>query len=331
MNRLWLTLLALWTCAMMCGVAVGCGPDCREECAYQCAGSPTHDCMEACEESDDCRAPQIDLTAEASAALSFAASRVYAIGSLYYQSGGCQHGSVATDSQARCNSPSDVVLAHFTGITACTPTNASLTFQRQEWQQATTVTVRASLRPVVDPPVGISSACADAYTGAKWDSSGVQAWTTPGARGIGTDVTVASAAVTVPVNGTQTVTVPLGSVVAGCAAAGECVLVLDADHHVWEYQGTFSLFYDCASPPPVCGDGAIAGSEACDDGNAASGDGCSAACAIEAGYTCAGAPSACSTACGDGVKAGAEACDDGNATSGDGCSAACTVEVCTCQ
>jgi hypothetical protein len=102
----------------------------------------------------------------------------------------------------------------------------------------------------VDPPAGVSSACADAYAGAKWDSTGAgQAWTTPGARGIGTDVTAASAVVTVPVNGTQTVTVPLGSVVAGCAAAGECVIVLDADHHVWEYQGTFSLFYDCAFSP----------------------------------------------------------------------------------
>jgi cysteine-rich repeat protein len=287
--------------------------------------------MEACEESDDCRAPQEDV-AEATAALSFAASRVYAIGSLYYQSGGCQHGSIATDSQARCNSPSDVVLAHFTGLTACTPANASLTFQRQEWQQATTVTVRASLRPVVDPPAGVSSACADAYAGAKWDSTGAgQAWTTPGARGIGTDVTAASAVVTVPVNGTQTVTVPLGSVVAGCAAAGECVIVLDADHHVWEYQGTFSLFYDCASPPPVCGDGTKAGAEPCDDGNVAAGDGCSALCAIESGWTCTGSPSVCATVCGDGVVAGAEECDDGNASNADACSTSCESQVCTWQ
>lgn len=74
-----------------------------------------------------------------------------------------------------------------------------------------------------------------------------------------------------------------------------------------------------------------AGAETCDDGGTVAGDGCSAACAIEAGYTCAGAPSACATTCGDGVKAGAEECDDGNAASADGCSAACVAEVCTCQ
>jgi MYXO-CTERM domain-containing protein len=88
--------------------------------------------------------------------------------------------------------------------------------------------------------------------------------------------------------------------------------------------------WTCAGDAPsvctaTCGDGLLAGAEACDDGNAASGDGC-AACAIEPGWSCAGAPSVCTTGCGDGAVAGAEACDDGNSASGDGCSAACAIE-----
>ena len=45
---------------------------------------------------------------------------------------------------------------------------------------------------------------------------------------------------------------------------------------------------------PVCGDGIVGGAEACDDGNTANGDGCSSACAVEAGFACpAGSPSVC--------------------------------------
>jgi cysteine-rich repeat protein len=43
----------------------------------------------------------------------------------------------------------------------------------------------------------------------------------------------------------------------------------------------------------VCGDGMVGPTEACDDGDASDGDGCSAACSIEMGYVCDGAPSAC--------------------------------------
>ncbi|MCC6552624.1 MAG: DVUA0089 family protein [Polyangiaceae bacterium] len=63
----------------------------------------------------------------------------------------------------------------------------------------------------------------------------------------------------------------------------------------------------------LCGDGAVEGSEECDDGNTANGDSCSAACKIE-------------LICGDGVLHSAEQCDDGDALPGDGCSAACQVE-----
>jgi cysteine-rich repeat protein len=80
--------------------------------------------------------------------------------------------------------------------------------------------------------------------------------------------------------------------------------------------------------------------EGCDDDNQTNGDGCSASCAIESGYTCAGTPSACSGICGDGLIRGSETCDDGATSGGDGCSSACTREggwdcsgeptVCTC-
>ena len=43
----------------------------------------------------------------------------------------------------------------------------------------------------------------------------------------------------------------------------------------------------------VCGDGLVAGTEACDDNNTTSGDGCDAACAVEQDYSCSGQPSIC--------------------------------------
>ena len=44
-----------------------------------------------------------------------------------------------------------------------------------------------------------------------------------------------------------------------------------------------------------CGDGILVGAEQCDDGNLTSADGCSALCAIEAGYSCTGQPSVCAS------------------------------------
>ncbi len=72
-----------------------------------------------------------------------------------------------------------------------------------------------------------------------------------------------------------------------------------------------------------CGDRLRVSTEECDDGNTDSGDGCSANCTTEQGWTCS---TGCSSDCGDGLLVGDEPCDDGNVISGDGCSAACTVE-----
>ncbi len=113
----------------------------------------------------------------------------------------------------------------------------------------------------------------------------------------------------------------------------------------------------------ICGNGNVDSGEDCDDGNAASGDGCSSICLYEGASVCAfacrdnptsdcpgigadaltycgSATDAClpvvSPCCGDGRvdyrgitgawSPRAEDCDDGNATNGDGCSSSCMDE-----
>ncbi len=67
-----------------------------------------------------------------------------------------------------------------------------------------------------------------------------------------------------------------------------------------------------------CGNGIRTSSEACDDGNTASADGCNASCGIESGYTCEGSPSICvrkqgNSYCGNGITEYPEDCDYGEA------------------
>jgi fibro-slime domain-containing protein len=78
----------------------------------------------------------------------------------------------------------------------------------------------------------------------------------------------------------------------------------------------------------VCGDGKITDTEGCDDGNTASGDGCSATCQAETGFNCmvAGAPCVKILYCGDGILTAPEVCDDGNTKGGDGCNGTCHPE-----
>jgi len=76
----------------------------------------------------------------------------------------------------------------------------------------------------------------------------------------------------------------------------------------------------------VCGNGTVQSGETCDDGNTVSGDGCSAACGVEAGYGCAGTPSLCTPVCGDSTILAPEACDGGDTSNGDGCDSACATE-----
>lgn len=119
--------------------------------------------------------------------------------------------------------------------------------------------------------------------------------------------------------------------------------------------------FDCSVAG--CGDGMTGVGEECDDGNTASGDGCSAFCQIEGAccltdgtcvpastqVTCdtldgsfVGAGAACGVGvcplCGNGVIESGERCDDGNQVAHDGCSAncdtegaCCVVDVCTLE
>jgi len=67
---------------------------------------------------------------------------------------------------------------------------------------------------------------------------------------------------------------------------------------------------DCATLP-FCGDSTINGSEACDDGNNVSCDGCRSDCTRE------------DDVCGDSIPECGEQCDDGNTDNGDGCESDC--------
>ncbi len=55
------------------------------------------------------------------------------------------------------------------------------------------------------------------------------------------------------------------------------------------YEVADCLMYRNGAAAAGCGNGSISGSEECDDGNTASGDGCSSSCRVEATWTCSGA------------------------------------------
>jgi cysteine-rich repeat protein len=79
--------------------------------------------------------------------------------------------------------------------------------------------------------------------------------------------------------------------------------------------------------PIVCGNGFVQQDEQCDDGDTSGGDGCSATCMIEPGFTCSGQPSVCvPIVCGNGVVQPGEECDDGNTAAGDCCQPDCTLD-----
>lgn len=81
----------------------------------------------------------------------------------------------------------------------------------------------------------------------------------------------------------------------------------------------------------TCGDGVLQRWEACDEGLAQDGNGCSISCdRISSGYRCSSPGSQCSPICGDGIVTFEEECDDGGVDDGDGCSGSCLVEA-PCQ
>ena len=48
----------------------------------------------------------------------------------------------------------------------------------------------------------------------------------------------------------------------------------------------------------TCGNAVVEGMEQCDDGDQTDGDGCSASCTVEPGWSCAGSPSNCTSVVG---------------------------------
>ena len=86
-----------------------------------------------------------------------------------------------------------------------------------------------------------------------------------------------------------------------------------------------AYYYPTVCRKVECGDGITEGDEECDDGNTVDGDGCSAACKLEPGYSCQG--TVCQAYCGNGVIGEGEECDDGNLNDNDGCSGECKLEV----
>lgn len=313
-------------------IAASCGgtsPDCfcngeiLPICAEECA---SHDSPEHVGEA----ASSLTLSAAAFYSIAYAAGYGPADGSYCNNpsaSTWCECNVDYTDAAARCNEPTATVVWEF-AAPACTVASASLTYQATEGSSGRTVSIRRILRPVATPPMGLAGSCVTSSV-ASWWRSGPEAWTVPGAKGDGTDRTATGPSRTLTATALHTESFDVTALVQGCPATGACVLAQYADAHVSVYPGAV-LEIACGAAT-ICGDGTLEGSEACDDGNTAGGDGCSATCAVETGWTCAGSPSECATTCGDGVKAGAEACDDGNNVSLDGCSEACASEVCVWQ
>lgn len=115
---------------------------------------------------------------------------------------------------------------------------------------------------------------------------------------------------------------------AGIETNGTCAT--ECDIHVTTAQTTLFTQVDLHGAAPECGDGQIAGIEACDDGDLTSGDGCSNSCTIELGYSCTGQPSVCTPdpVCGNGTVESGEDCDDGNNLNTDACTNVCELATC---
>jgi cysteine-rich repeat protein len=110
-------------------------------------------------------------------------------------------------------------------------------------------------------------------------------------------------------------------------------------------QDSFTI--EKTPPAPVCGNGAVEGTEECDDANASNTDACLSSCVSATcgdGYTRAGVEqcddanasntdaclnSCASASCGDGfTRAGVEQCDDANASNTDACLDTCVSASC---
>lgn len=123
---------------------------------------------------------------------------------------------------------------------------------------------------------------------------------------------------------------------ADCSANGD----LDCASRLCDTTETL----DTCEAANVCGNGRVEGAEACDDGNVAPGDGCSADCSaadsLPNGAGCTAnqqcASGLCDTigdkvcesvnSCGNGLLEAGEDCDDGNVLAYDGCGESCVFD-----
>lgn len=156
---------------------------------------------------------------------------------------------------------------------------------------------------------------------------------------------------------------PLLLAAGGCGRVGFQELAPGADTGTETGPRDSGAAADTATPPPapICGDGEVNGTDACDDGNGANGDGCENDCtftctsdsecddgaicngaercsptmrvceagtALADGTTCADGGcrggSCAPLGCGNGALEGGEDCDDANLIDGDGCENDCT-------
>jgi len=117
-----------------------------------------------------------------------------------------------------------------------------------------------------------------------------------------------------------------GNILEGDGCSSSCTVELGWECPPYVLMNTCGID-QCSE---ICGDGLIVGSEACDDSNLRSGDGCGSTCAYECCFERVLKSSgslAMITKCGDGCWSGVEECDDGNTVDGDGCSSNCQVEL----
>ncbi len=107
-------------------------------------------------------------------------------------------------------------------------------------------------------------------------------------------------------------------------------IIRDGAGNTSEFSASIEL-KDVPNPQnPDCGNGRRDSGETCDDGNVTPGDGCSAICSIEPGFTChEGNPDRCEpevVLCGNGLVDAGEECDDANRNADDGCAGDCRQE-----
>jgi len=77
-------------------------------------------------------------------------------------------------------------------------------------------------------------------------------------------------------------------------SGGTCYVLVCPTNTIKDTSKSCGTGTICCMPPTTCGDGTISGNEECDDGNTASGDGCSSSCKLEGEEKCPSGQTLCS-------------------------------------